>query len=454
MGRLSIRRRFSQWATYGASLVVSRTLFPVSLEEAIPAEHVCRVIDAFVERLDLAGLGFVPAETAETGRRGYDPRDLLKLYLYGYLQQVRSSRRLEAECRRNVELMWLVERLEPDHKSIAEFRRVHRDAVTEAGAELVRFARSVGLVRGEWVAIDGSKFRAVSGTDGVREREALKRYLNEMERSDAQDEVVVDPAAVAEALKKLKSHAEPEAGFMRIGEGFAPAYNVQTAVDAEHALIVAQTVLTAANDNTSLLPMAEAAKEAVGSPETLNVVADKGYSNGEQAQRCEQQGILAHVPAQRGVNNQADGTLLDRSQFVYDETTDSFRCPNGATLVRHHRDTSKPSVLYTASARDCANCPLKKQCTTASRRTVRRHLYDDALKRMHERATQKAMRLRRSTVEHPFATLKYRILGHPRLLLRGLEGAQTEISVATIAYNLKRMINLLGGQKLAMALTN
>jgi transposase len=241
---------------------------------------------------------------------------------------------------------------------------------------------------------------------------------------------------------------------MRIGEGFRPAYNVQTAVDAEHALIVSQTVLIAANDNTSLLPMAEAAKEAVGSPETLKVVADKGYSNGEQAHRCEQQGILPHVPAQRGVNNQADGTLLDRSQFVYDETTDTFRCPNGATLVRHHRDTTKPSVLYAASAKDCGSCPLKKQCTKGARRTVRRHLYDDALKRMHERATPEAMRLRRSTVEHPFATLKYRILGHPRLLLRGLAGAQTEISLATIAYNMKRMINVLGGQTLATALAN
>jgi len=431
-----------------------QTLFPVVLEDAIPADHMCRVIEAFVDRLDFQRLRFVRAEAAETGRPGYDPRDLLKLYLYGYLQQVRSSRRLEAECRRNVELMWLLSRLEPDHKSIAEFRRLHRDAVTEAGAELVRFAGSMGLVRGEWVAIDGSKFQAVSGADGVREREALRRYLNEMEQTDAQDEVVVNPAAVAEALKKLNSHREPEAGFMRIGEGLAPAYNVQTAVDAEHALIVTQTVLTAANDNTSLLAMAEAAKEAVGSPETLKVVADKGYSNGEQAQRCEQQGILAHVPAQRHVNCQGDGTLLDRSQFLYDETTDTFRCPNGATLVRRHRDTTRPSVLYAASPKDCAGCPLKSQCTTTARRTVRRHLYEDALKRMHERATPEAMRLRRSTVEHPFAALKYQILGHPRLLLRGLAGAQTEISLATTVYNLKRMINVLGGKTLAAALAN
>src|SRR5579863_6693856 len=168
------------------------SLFPLTLDEFIPADHVCRVIDAFVDRLDIAELGFERADPADTGRPGYDPRDLLKLYLYGYLQQVRSSRRLESECRRNVEVMWLLGRLCPDHKSIAEFRRVHREAVTEAGAELVRFARSVGLVRGEWVAIDGSKFQAVSSVDRVREREALKRYLDQMERVDEQNEVEID----------------------------------------------------------------------------------------------------------------------------------------------------------------------------------------------------------------------------------------------------------------------
>src|SRR5450631_2464986 len=213
------------------------TLFPVTLEELIPDDHVCRVIDAFVGRLDMAGLGFERAEAAETGRPGYDPRDLLKLYLYGYLQQIRSSRRLEAECRRNVEVMWLLGRLAPDYKSIAEFRRIHREAVTEVGAELVRFARSVGLVRGEWVAIDGSKFLAASSARSVGEREAVERYRDAVETADGQDEVVIDPSAVAVALEKLNRHREPEARFMRVGKGHAPAYNVQTAVDAEHALI-------------------------------------------------------------------------------------------------------------------------------------------------------------------------------------------------------------------------
>lgn len=338
-----------------------QTLFPMALDDLIPIDHLCRVIDAFVGKLDFALLGFSRAEAAETGRPGYDPRDLLKLYLYGYLQQIRSSRRLEAECRRNVELMWLLGRLEPDHKSIAEFRRVHRDSVTKAGAELVRFAHSVGLVRGEWVAIDGSKFRAVSSAAGVREREALKHYLEQMEQADKREDVVIDQAAVAEALKKLNSHPEPEAQFLRTGEVFAPAYNVQTAVDAEHSLIVVQKVVTDARDNARLLPMAEAAKQALGNPVILKVVADKGYSNGEQADRCEQQGILPHVPAKRSVNHQGDGTLFDRSQFEYDEKADTFRCPNGKILTCKYAHENR--VIYGASRRDCRVCSLKSRCT-------------------------------------------------------------------------------------------
>jgi transposase len=439
-------------AYIGGEARSQHTLFPTTLDDLIPQDHVWRVIEAFVNRLDVGGLGFVRAEAAETGRPGYDPRDLLKLYLYGYLQQIRSSRRLEAECQRNVEVMWLLGRLAPDYKSIAEFRRMHREAVMGAGAELVRFARSVGLVRGEWVAIDGSKFRAVSSSHSVREREAVKRYLDQLERADEQDEVVIEPSAVAAALEKLKSHPEPEARFMRTASGSVPAYNVQTAVDAEHALIVAQQVTTEANDQRNLLPMAEAAKQAVGAPALLNVVADAGYSNGEQAERCEGQGIVPHVPANRAVNNKGDGTLFDRSQFQYDENTDTFCCPAGQRLVRKQLARKDRAVIYAGRAEVCGSCPLKTRCTTSAQRFLTRHLHDDALQRMQQRTTPQVMRLRRSTVEHPFATLKYRIFGHPRFLLRGKDGAQTEISLATIAYNLKRMMKVLGGQKLAAAL--
>jgi transposase len=427
-------------------------MFPVTLDELIPGDHMCRVIEAFVDRLDMAKLGFVRAEPADTGRPGYDPRDLLKLYLYGYLQQVRSSRRLEAECQRNVEVMWLLGRLQPDYKSIAEFRRMHSQAVTDAGAELVRFAQSVGLVRGEIVAVDGSKFRAVSSAQSVRERDAVKRYLEQLDTADAQDELVIDPCAVQTALEKLKKDPEPEARFMRTATGFAPAYNVQTAVDTEHALIVAQKVTDEATDNRSLLPMAEAAKAALGDPKRINVVADAGYSNGEQAEQCETQGIVPHVPANRSINNQGDGTLFDRSQFHYEEKTDTYRCPANQALARKQLQRHKTRVIYAGDPAVCGACALKSRCTNAPQRFIHRHLHDGALQRMQQRATPEMMRLRRSTVEHPFASLKYRIFGNPRFLLRGLRGARSEISLAVMVYNLKRMLNLLGASRLRAAL--
>ena len=424
------------------------TMFPVTLDDLIPQEHICRVIEAFVERIEMTRLEFVRAEAAETGRPGYDPRDLLKLYLYGYLQQVRSSRRLEAECKRNVEVMWLLGRLQPDHKSVAEFRRLNSTAITETCAELVRLARAVGLVRGEWVAIDGSKFQAASSSVTVAEREAAKRYLDRLDVADQQEEIVIDETAVAEALKKLQGDGEPEVRFMRGRQGKVPAYNVQIAVDSEHAIVVAQQVTTEATDKRSLLPMAEAAQAALGEPKQMHVVADAGYSNGEQAKRCEEQGIVAHVPAQRGVNSQGDGTLLDRSQFTYDGERDQFQCPAGQTLERKGEQKDRDRVIYRASAKACGACCLKARCTLARRRTVYRHVYEAALERMQQRATPEAMRLRRSCAEHPFASLKYRIFGHPRFLLRGRRGAQSEISLAVLSYNLKRMLHVMGAAML------
>jgi transposase len=430
------------------------SMFPATLNEFIPEDHACRVIEAFVGRLEMSRLGFLRSEPAETGRPGYDPRDLLKLYLYGYLQQIRSSRRLEAECTRNVEVMWLLGRLRPDYKSIAEFRRMHLEAVTEAGAELVQFARSVGLVKGEWVAIDGSKIRAVSSARRVHEREAMKRYLAEVEAADQQEEVEIDHTAVQAALEKLRNDPEPEAGFMRTSDGKRPAYNVQTAVDVEHALIVAQQVTTEKNDLHRLQPMAEAAQQAVGSPATLHVVADTGYSNGAQAEGCAAKGIITHVPIPRTVNNQGDGKLFHRDCFQYDRASDTFICPAGMRLPRYQEQLARRRVVYAASVQDCSVCALKSQCTSRQRRTVRRLRYEDVLQQMQQRATPEAMRLRRSTAEHPFATLKYRIFGHPRFLLRGVAGAQIEISLATLVYNLKRMMKVLGGRRLTEALAD
>jgi transposase len=425
------------------------SLFPVVLDDLVTADHMCRVIDAFVARLALSELGFERAQAAETGRPGNDPRDLLKLYLYGYLNQIRSSRRLEAECRRNVELMWLLGRLYPDHKSISEFRRMHSEAVAAAGAALIRFARSCGLIRGEWIAIDGSKFRAVASIDSTRERLDLQRYLESIKKADEEQQTDIDASAVQAAVERLKQHPEPEAGYMLVRQTALPAYNVQTAVDAEHALIVAHEVVLDASDIRCLRPMAEAAKRAL-ELDTFNVVADAGYSNGEQVAYCEAVGMMPYVPVMRTVNNQ--GTLFGRTDFRYEPESDTYICPGDKRLLRKHTNHKDRYTMYKASHADCAACSLKPRCTQAPRRGLARHLYEDALNRMQERVTPEAMRLRRCTVEHPFATIKYRIFGHPRLLMRGLICARAEIAIATMAYNLKRIINVLGAAKLTAAL--
>jgi transposase len=426
-------------------------LFPVLLDDLVPDEHMCRVIDAFVNQLDMDNLGFERARPAETGRPGYDPRSMLKLYLYGYLNQIRSSRRLEAECRRNVEVMWLLGRIYPDYKSIAEFRRLHREAVTAAGAELVRFAKKCGLIRGEWIAIDGSKFRAVASIDTARERFQLERYLDSIEKVDLEQHPEFDSAEVQAALEKLKHHPEPEAGFMLMGRNTQPAYNMQSAVDAEHALIIAHEVVLDAADSRSLEPMAEAAKAVLGA-EPFNVVADAGYSNAEQAANCEAKGILPCVPATRTRNPHGDGAFYQSDKFRYESATDTYVCPGNKTLRRRAIHKKDNSIIYAADPKDCGSCSLKLHCTSAQQRRMSRHLYEDARERMNQRATPATMRLRRSIVEHPFSTLKYRIFGHPRLLLRGRSGARTEISIAVTVYNLKRMASVLGTAKLVQIL--
>ncbi len=463
------------------------TLFPVVLDDLVPEDHAVRVIDAFVAGLDLVGLGFAKAEPAATGRPPYDPGDLLRLYLYGYLNQVRSSRRLERECGRNVEVMWLLSRLVPDHKTIAEFRRLNASPFKAVCRGFVRFCAEAELIGGQWVAIDGSKFLAVASKRAVVTAAKLEQQLKAIDRQvqgyleslDAADAAEGDAAsgtdkrAVREALAKLKERradvastkailaeldesqhvvGEPEARLMKTGEGrSAVAYNMQTAVDSKNKLVVHHELTNEPNDLRSLLPMASAAKEVLNA-ETLNVVADAGYSNGEQAKACEAMGISPYVPVQRAQNNQGEGMYFDRSAFSYDERFDSYRCPAGQTLTR--QGSSDRLVLYTTKA--CGGCALKAQCTGAKQRWVSRHLAEDALERMRERLQRypEAMALRRQIAEHPFANLKYRVLSNGRFLLRGLRGAGAEMALAVLAYNFRRALNLLGGVQMRQRLAN
>ncbi len=353
--------------------VTQGSLFPVSLDELIPADHSVRVIAAYVEHLSLSALGFTKAVTKNTGRPPYDPSDLLKLYVYGYLQRIRSSRRLEAECQRNVEVMWLLGRLTPDFKTIAEFRRLNRTAFVATCREFVQFCRRAQLITGELVAIDGSKFQAAAShrqhvtpaklakQQAVLEQQ-IHRYLTTLDQQDQTEKAQsIDADAVRAALQALQDRqqknlaqqvhlreqnltqlvkTEPDARMMRTAAGKKVSYNVQTAVDATHRLIVHHEVTQAGNDNQQLLPIALATK-GVLAQDTLTVVADAGYSNGEHFAVCEREQIDAYVPANRAVNNQGEKPHFDRTEFHYESATDTFRCPNGNALQRKQMNKAR-----------------------------------------------------------------------------------------------------------------
>lgn len=446
------------------------SLLPARVEDYVASDAAVRVIDAFADGLDLAQLGFGRSAPASTGRPGYDPRDLLKLYIWGYFNEVRSSRRLERACRRDVEAMWLMRRLAPDFKTIADFRRDNGPAIVGAARAFVFLCQNAGLFAARLVALDGSKFRAVASAkkivgrrEVVEETARLDRkiasYLAELDDADAREPDDA-PGAVPTALVALRARRaeldrlaaglEEEGRSMLVqGEEDArpmghsggtkpPSYNVQTAVDAGTGIIVHHEVTGEPTDRRQLYPMASATKTILGLA-ALTVVADKGYNNGEHADACEREAILACVPSLRSVNNQGDGTLFDRTAFTYQPETDRLVCPAGRSLIRKQLHRKKRNVTYASP--DCSGCALKARCTTGDRRFVKRHLDDDALNRMAARATPEMMRARRCTVEHPFGTIKRKMAGG-RFLTRNLKGTRTEMALSVLAYNMLRAINI------------
>lgn len=458
------------------------TLFPEVLDDFIPAEHPVRVVDAFVDSLDLQALDFAKVEPAATGRPPYHPGDLLKLYVYGYLNQVRSSRRLERESQRNVELLWLLNRLRPDFKTIADFRKENPKAIVGVCRAFVRFCHEQALYGAELIAIDGSKFKAVASKKALYTPKRLKRelarldarieaYLAALDAADAAEPAAVagvgDTGAALEALQQRrgelqalaaemsakgeKQHVttEPEAKLMRqAGGGHAVGYNVQTAVDSQHGLIASHDVTQECNDHGQLFPTAKAAKQALQA-EHLTVVADVGYQNGEQGAACEAAGITAVVPSQQPVN--PCGKFFDKSQFVYEPEHDQYRCPAGEVL-RVVRTDRKLKVRYYGTPA-CATCLLRPKCTKASHRTVNRHFFANQVEAMNRRAKAHPewMAKRRCLSEHPFGTMK-RLMGDARFLMRGLTNVRTEMALSVLSYNLLRVTNILGVKTLCARL--
>jgi transposase len=453
-------------------------LIPTTLNEAVSADHPVRVIDAFVDSLDLKEMGFSGVVAEEMGRPSYAPGDLLKLYIYGYVNRVRSSRGLEREAGRNVELMWLVHGLTPAFKTIADFRKDQPKAIVEVCRNFIRFCRDLSLVGGTLIAIDGTKIEAVASRKqvitpkNVAEKMAaldgkIAAHLAAMDQADREEQTdgvaAIDQAAVAEALRvlrekraKAQQHAEllaaqelsqlvltePDAKLMRTARhGHQVAYNAQTVVDADNKLIVAFDLVNDGNDQCQLHPMAMQGKQAL-EVEQVTVVTDAGYSNGEHGQRCEDDGITAIVPRHKTVNPEGK-QYFSRDEFSYDACSDTWQCPADKTLTCREVSHTEQKKKYWTTA--CGGCALKPKCTQATKRLVVRHFYEDAREAMHQRAVRDPawMQRRREIVEHPYGTIKW-LMGYPRFLVKGLEKAKAELALEIMSYNLKRVLKILG----------
>ena len=462
-------------------------LLPDRLEDYVHEDNPVRVVDAFVEALDLSALGFEAVNRAAGGRPAYHPAALLKIYIYGYLNRIQSSRRLEREAQRNLELIWLTGRLAPDFKTIADFRKDNGTAITAVCSRFVGLCRNMKVFSHAIVAIDGSKLKAVNNRErnftvgkvkGRRKQleESVARYLAELDRAD-RDATLLPEGRVPhlkDKLAKLRvqmdkldtierqlldapdhqiSLTDPDARSMTSsGRGTGTVgYNVQAAVDAEHHLIVAHDVTNAGHDRTQLSAMAKKAREALGT-ERMTALADRGYFNAPEILACEQAGIIPLVPKPLTSNSKAEGRF-DKRDFTYDPATDAYECPAGEHAI--HRFTTEENGLtlhkYWSSA--CPRCPMRTRCTTSSYRRITRWEHEHVLETMQMllHARPQAAVARRQTVEHVFGTLKS-WLGTTPLLTKTLPKVRTEISLAVLAYNMKRMIKIMGTQGMVRAI--
>jgi transposase len=453
-------------------------LLPESLDDYVAEDNPVRVIEVFIDELDLGALGFEGVEPAATGRPAYHPSTLLKIYLYGYLNRVQSSRRLEREAQRNIELMWLTGRLAPDFKTIANFRRDNGAAIRAACAQFVVLCRQLNLFTRAVVAIDGSKFKAVNNRDRnfttakvARRMEqvdaSIARYLAALDRADRDESDIAEAKTTRikdkiaglrrqmQALKAMEqqvrdapdqqvSLTDPDARSMATsGRGTGVVgYNVQIAVDAEHHLIVAHEVTNQGHDRTQLAPMALEAQEATGCEEII-ALADRGYFNGEQVLACEGTGVLPCVPKTLWPSEEG---LFTRQDFVFDAENDCYTCPAGEKLTKSAaRSDRKGDMDIYRHLTACSACPLKPRCTPDKLKRIKRWRREDVLDKMQARLDRMpdAMKVRRQTAEHPFGTLKS-WMGSTHFLTRTLEKVRTEMSLHVLAYNMKRMIQIFG----------
>ena len=456
------------------------TLFPERLEDYVAEDNPVRVIDVFVDELDLGQLGFSGVVPEATGRPGYRPSVLLKLYVYGYLNRVQSSRRLEREAGRNVEVMWLTGRLVPDHKTIADFRKDNGPAIRKVCAQLIALCRRLELFAEASVAIDGAKFKAVNTRDRNFTRAKMKRrleqieesvgrYLQQLDSADRQEPSLARStktgrltdkiAKLKEEMQRLKalevrmlgtpdqqiSLTDADARSMATsgrGSGMV-GYNVQAAVDTKHHLIVAHEVTNVGTDRSQLSAMAKKTKAALEA-DTLDVVADRGYFNGEEILACEEDGITVTLPKPLTSGSKAKGRF-GKQDFVYVAADDVYLCPAGERLVYRYTNVEKGRTLRRYWTNVCQACAIKHRCTTGKERRITRWEHEHVLEAVEKRLDEhpEKMRQRRETVEHPFGTIKF-WMGSTHFQMKTLKRVGTEMALHVLAYNLKRVMNILG----------
>ncbi|WP_020482751.1 IS1182 family transposase [Methylomonas sp. MK1] len=453
------------------------TLLPESLDDYVVETNPLRVVDVFVDELDLKQLGFEGVQPAITGRPAYHPAVLLKIYIYGYLNRIQSSRRLEKETQRNIELMWLTGRLMPDFKTIATFRKENGKAIRNVCRQFVMLCQQLGLFSEALVAIDGSKFKAVNNRDRnftsaklqrrMEEIESsINRYLTALDTADRQEPSVAQAKterlqdkiaalkAQMQALKDIEvqlnqtpdkqiSLTDPDARSMKTRGTGIVGYNAQTAVDTKHHLIVEHEVINEGVDRSQLSNMAKKARSAMG-VDDLTVIADRGYFKSEEILACHEACITAIVPKTVTSIATADGRF-GKADFIFDAEKNEYRCPAGEALIWRFSTIEKGLKLHCYWSSACQNCALKEQCTPSPQRRVKRWEHEGILDAMQTRLdlAPESMRIRRQTVEHPFGTLKA-WMGATHFLMKTLAHVRTEMSLHVLAYNLKRVINIIG----------
>lgn len=460
-------------------------LFPEAIDDYVSDDNPVRFIEAFVNNLDLKQLGFSRTTPADTGRPAYSPADLLKLYIYGYINRLRSSRLLEKESHRNLELIWLMRKLTPDFKTIADFRKDNADAIKQVCRQFTLLCKRLELFGGELVAIDGSKFKAQNSKrrnfshdkldKAIKEIDAkIQSYLDELDEADDQEAEVKSPTAeqLKEKIEQLRNRkdkyeqietqlkesgesqislTDPDSRAMKVGQGSDVCYNVQTVVDDKHKLIVEHEVTNEPTDHHQLSKMAIRAKQIL-EVEKLEVVADRGYYDGAEVKKCGEASLTVYVAKQQTSANEKRG-LFTKEEFTYNSARDCYECPAGKELGYRYDTVELRRHIRYYSTKECRTCEIKAQCTrNKDGRRITRWVDEAILEEMSERVKNnpEKMKKRKELAEHPFGTMK-RGMNSGYYLMRGINKVAAEMSLTVLGYNIKRVMNILGVEKMIEA---